>query len=89
MTFSRRWALSGLLITILMYVVVSASAGAPFNVPIAARGAAIGEGTNDWKALFEAYETVGGTEWYIVEYESGNAMEKIKTCIDNLHKMGK
>jgi len=53
------------------------------------RGAAIGEGTNDWKALFDAYETVGGTEWYIVEYEAGNPMEKIKTCIDNLHKMGK
>jgi len=53
------------------------------------KGAAIGEGTNDWKAFFEAYETVGGTEWYIVEYEAGNPLEKIKTCLDNLHKMGK
>ena len=43
----------------------------------------------DWKAFFDAYETVGGTEWYIVEYETGNPLEKIKTCIDNLHKMGR
>jgi hypothetical protein len=28
---------------------------------------------------------VGGTEWYIVEYENADPMEKIKTCIDNLH----
>lgn len=54
-----------------------------------AKDAAIGEGTIDWKALLELYETVGGTEWYIVEYENANPMEKIKTCIDNLHKMGR
>jgi len=54
------------------------------------KGAAIGEGTNDWKAFFEAYETVGGTEWYIVEHETGsNPMQSVKTCIDNLRKMGK
>jgi hypothetical protein len=35
------------------------------------------------------YETVGGTEWYIVEYENANPMEKIKTCLDNLHKLGR
>ena len=33
--------------------------------------AAIGEGTIDWKAYLDAYETVGGTEWYIVEHEKG------------------
>lgn len=54
------------------------------------RGAAIGEGTNDWPALFEAYETVGGTEWYIVEHETGtHPLQSIKTCLENLHKMGR
>ena len=53
-------------------------------------GAAIGEGTNDWKAFFEAYETVGGTEWYIVEHETGKQpLQSVKTCLDNLHKMGR
>jgi sugar phosphate isomerase/epimerase len=52
-------------------------------------GAAIGEGTIDWKTLLETFETVGGTEWYIVEYESPNPMPKIKTCLDNLHKWGR
>ncbi len=52
--------------------------------------AAIGEGTVDWKALFEAYETVGGTEWYIVEHEtSPEPLVAVKACIDNLRKMGK
>jgi sugar phosphate isomerase/epimerase len=53
-------------------------------------GAAIGEGTIDWPRLLNLYETVGGTEWYIVEYEStDHPLEHIKTCIDNLHKMGR
>ena len=53
-------------------------------------GAAIGEGTNDWPALFEAYETVGGTEWYIVEHETGsNPLQSVRTCLENLHKMGR
>lgn len=49
------------------------------------KNAAIGEGTIDWNKLLELYETTGGTEWYIVEYENANPLEKIKTCIDNLH----
>jgi sugar phosphate isomerase/epimerase len=53
-------------------------------------GAPIGEGTVDWKPLFEAYESVGGVEWYIVEHEtSNNPLETVKVCLDNLHKMGK
>jgi len=53
-------------------------------------GAAIGEGTNDWPALFDAYETVGGTEWYIVEHETGsNPLQSVRTCLENLHKMGR
>lgn len=54
-----------------------------------AKDAAIGEGEIDWKKLLELYETVGGTEWYIVEYENSNPLEKIKVCLDNLHKMGR
>jgi sugar phosphate isomerase/epimerase len=53
------------------------------------KDAAIGEGKVDWKTLLETYESVGGTEWYIVEYESPNPLPKIKTCIENLHKMGR
>lgn len=53
------------------------------------KNAAIGEGQVDWKKMFEAYETVGGVEWYVVEYEHDNPLEKLKTCIDNMHKMGK
>lgn len=49
------------------------------------KNAAIGEGTIDWNKLLDLYEKVGGTEWYIVEYENANPMEKIKTCLDNLH----
>jgi sugar phosphate isomerase/epimerase len=54
-----------------------------------AKDAAIGEGKIDWKTLLETYESVGGTEWYIVEYEHANPLEKIKVCLDNLHKMGR
>jgi sugar phosphate isomerase/epimerase len=53
------------------------------------KDAAIGEGEIDWKTLLEIFEAVGGTEWYIVEYESANPLPKIKTCLDNLHKWGR
>jgi sugar phosphate isomerase/epimerase len=50
----------------------------------------IGAGTNDWKALFEAYDNFGGTEWFIVEHEtSSDPLKTLKGCIDNLHKMGR
>ena len=52
--------------------------------------APIGEGNIDWKALLETYESVGGTEWYIVEHEtSSNPLRTVKECLDNLHKMGR
>jgi sugar phosphate isomerase/epimerase len=35
------------------------------------RGTLIGDGKVDWPRLFAACETVGGTQWYIVEEESG------------------
>jgi len=53
-------------------------------------GAPVGEGTVNWKEVFEICETTGGTEWYVVEHESGSKpLEAIKACIDNLRKMGK
>ena len=55
-----------------------------------AKGAPIGEGTVDWKKVFELCATVGGTEWYIAEQESyaTTPLKSVKACIDNLRKMG-
>jgi len=50
----------------------------------------IGEGKIDWNTLLTTYETVGGTEWYIVEHEtSHNPLKTVKECLDNLRKMGR
>ena len=47
-----------------------------------APGAPVGEGTIDWKPLLEAYESVGGTEWYIIEHETAKVpLETVKVCI--------
>jgi len=53
--------------------------------------ALIGEGDTDWARLFELCETIGDTEWYIVEQESYALppMECVKACVDNLRQMGK
>jgi len=53
--------------------------------------ALVGEGDIKWPEVFAACETVGGTEWYIVEYESDAhpPLESVKLCLDNLRKMGK
>jgi sugar phosphate isomerase/epimerase len=53
-------------------------------------GCAIGEGTVDFKSLFEAYESVGGVEWYIVEHETGKVpLESVKACLEGMHKFGR
>jgi sugar phosphate isomerase/epimerase len=51
----------------------------------------VGEGDVPWKDVFEACENVGGTEWYIVEYEheSQPALPSVDRCLRNLRKMGK
>ena len=53
--------------------------------------ALIGEGEIPWDAVFNACETVGGTEWYIVEQESYPypPIECAERCIDALRKMEK
>ena len=51
----------------------------------------IGDGKMKWKEFFEACETVGGTEWYIVEHETAGLppLEAVKLCYEALKKMGK
>jgi len=51
--------------------------------------ALIGEGEMRWKQFFKLCETVGGTEWYIVEQESYayKPLECARRCVENLRKM--
>jgi sugar phosphate isomerase/epimerase len=53
--------------------------------------ALIGEGDVDWEEIFNLCETIGGTEWYIVEQESYAypPLECIDRCLQNLRNMGK
>jgi sugar phosphate isomerase/epimerase len=53
--------------------------------------ALVGEGDVPWARIFELCETVGDTEWYIVEQESYAfpPMECIDRCLKNLRAMGK
>ncbi len=51
--------------------------------------ALIGEGDVDWQKCFTLCETIGATEWYIVEQESYALppMDCIDKCLQNLKKM--
>lgn len=52
----------------------------------------IGEGMIPWARVFEACETIAGTQWYIVEhesYEGTTPMEAVEACLRNLRGMGK
>ena len=44
--------------------------------------------TNKWPEIFKACESVGGTEWYIVEYDGGS-MDKVVRTMDVLKGWGK
>jgi len=44
--------------------------------------------TNKWPEIFKACESVGGTEWYIVEYDGGT-MDKVVKTMDVLKGWGK
>jgi len=57
----------------------------PFTAP------AVGEGEVSWNEIFELCETIGNTEWYIVEYETPGRppLESVRRCIENLKRMGK
>jgi sugar phosphate isomerase/epimerase len=55
------------------------------------KGVPVGEGDVKWDEVFQICESVGGTEWYVVEQESYNAspLESVNRCLQNLRKMGK
>ena len=54
-------------------------------------GAILGEGTVDWGRIFQLCETIGGTEWYIVEQETHRfpPLETVRRCRENLRKLGR
>ena len=51
--------------------------------------ALIGEGEVKWKEFFSHCETVGGTEWYIVEQERYpfTPLESVRRCKENLDEL--
>jgi sugar phosphate isomerase/epimerase len=51
----------------------------------------IGQDETPWDEVFHACETVGGTQWYIVEYESDAypPLEAVERCLQALRAMGK
>jgi sugar phosphate isomerase/epimerase len=53
--------------------------------------ALVGDGDVKWGEVFDVCEKAGGTEWYIVEYESDlyPPVESVRRCFENLKKMGK
>ena len=53
--------------------------------------ALVGEGEVKWDEIFKLCETIGATEWYIVEQESYAypPLECVARCLENLRKMGK
>lgn len=55
------------------------------------KGAVVGEGDVPWREVFELCETIGGTQWYVVEQETykTTSLESVRNCLDNLRKMGK
>jgi len=59
--------------------------------PEAATRPAIGEDEIPWADFFDACESVGGVEWYIVEYESDAypPLEAVRRCLQALRDMGK
>ncbi len=53
--------------------------------------ALVGEGDTPWAEVFELCETIGSTEWYVVEQENYalDPLECVKRCRENLAKMGR
>jgi sugar phosphate isomerase/epimerase len=54
--------------------------------------ALVGDGDVNWPQFFQLCETVGKTEWYIVEYEAASdltPLESVDRCLQNLRRMGK
>jgi len=54
--------------------------------------ALVGGDAVPWDAVFAACESVGGTEWYVVEHENYavySPMESVRRILDHLRAMGK
>jgi sugar phosphate isomerase/epimerase len=52
--------------------------------------AVIGQGVVRWGEVFDVCETTGGTEWYVVEHETGpDPLGNIKGCLEGLRRMGR
>ena len=53
--------------------------------------AIIGDDELPWQKIFELCETIGGTQWYIVEYESDAypPLVSIEKCLETLRRLGK
>jgi len=53
-------------------------------------GVLFGEGTSPWPKIFEAAESVGGVEYYLIEQEEGPATEQLQRaekCLANYKKL--
>ena len=58
--------------------------------PGAGYGVIFGEGTSPWPKIFEAAESVGGVEYYLIEQEQGPATEQFQRaerCLANYKKL--
>ena len=55
------------------------------------KDAIVGEGEVKWKEVLPLCEKIGGTEWYIIEEESGaySGLEGIDKSLKNLHALGR
>jgi len=55
------------------------------------RHALVGEGEVPWTQAFDLCETIGGTEWYIVEHDrwEGSSLAAAERSLMNLREMGK
>ena len=52
---------------------------------------AFGDGSAPWKAIFDAVETTGGVDYYLIEQEtgatSGGELPMVKRCLDNWKRL--
>ena len=59
--------------------------------PAAGYNAAFGEGAAPWKRIFDAVETTGGVEYYLIEQETGASnggeLPMVQRCLDNWKKL--
>lgn len=53
--------------------------------------AAVGEGSVNWASVFDVLEKETAVKWYVVEQEKFEIgpMESVKSCIDNIRKLGR